>query len=461
MHPPILVEAERLHQEKKFQESAVLYDRILAQNEDNPYILAGLAQNLLRDSRSVGTAIALYLYAIEMFKKKNTKVPVELYSNLGLTYKFSGQMEKAVKWLKKAVDTEPTAAVLCNYGQVFVESDDPTKGRSELERAVKLDATHALAHWNLALSLLCTAREDDGWARAWDEYEWGLHDGAPRERRKNCDLPDWDGTPGKKVLVHGEQGIGDEIMFASMLPDMMKDAEVVLDCHPRLAALFDRSFGVKCYGTRKDRDSDWIAQEKPDALISLGSLGKFYRRRNADFPGTPYLKADPLPREHGRLRVGISWTGGRLAGRVAKRTVPLNWWRSILDNDCEFVSLQYTDGAQPEIESVNKLGYSVRQLPEAQAEDYYETARAVASCDLVITVCTSIVHLAGALGVPCWVMTPQAPAWRYQYRGGMPWYRSVRLYRQMESKADAWIPVVQRVGLDLSDLLAQRAEKAA
>ena len=79
----------------------------------------------------------------------------------------------------------------------------------------------------------------------------------------------------------------------------------------------------------------------------------------------------------------------------------------------------------------------------------------------MISVCTSVVHLAGALGVPCWVMTPKAPAWRYQHTGGMPWYRSVRLYRQMEAKADAWIPVLQRIGLDLSDLVDARRAKAA
>ena len=72
----------------------------------------------------------------------------------------------------------------------------------------------------------------------------------------------------------------------------------------------------------------------------------------------------------------------------------------------------------------------------------------------MISVCTSVVHLAGALGVPCWVMTPKRPAWRYQNSGGMPWYRSVRLYRQPEDNDNAWIPVVERVGFDLSELVA-------
>jgi ADP-heptose:LPS heptosyltransferase len=122
------------------------------------------------------------------------------------------------------------------------------------------------------------------------------------------------------------------------------------------------------------------------------------------------------------------------------------------------VSLQYTD-CEDEIAVVEALGYQIKQFPEVKAHDYYETAKLVQSCDLVISVCTSVVHLAGALGVPCWVMTPFAPAWRYQHKGPMPWYRSVRLYRQPDERADSWIPVVQRIGLDLEDLLNERREK--
>jgi hypothetical protein len=161
----------------------------------------------------------------------------------------------------------------------------------------------------------------------------------------------------------------------------------------------------------------------------------------------PYLKAEAAPKGE-KFRVGISWTGGQKAGRVQTRSVPLPWWPSILNNQCEFVSLQYTD-CDAELEVMAKQGYDIKTFPEVKAEDYYETAKLVMSCDLIITVCTSVVHLAGALGVPCWVMVPSRPAWRYGVSGPMPWYRSVRLYRQR----DSWMPVVERVGFDLSELL--------
>ena len=110
---------------------------------------------------------------------------------------------------------------------------------------------------------------------------------------------------------------------------------------------------------------------------------------------------------------------------------------------------------------MNARGFNIAKPPAAKAQDYYETARLVASCDLVISVCTSIVHLAGALGVPCWVMTPNKPAWRYGLQGGMVWYRSVRLYRQPQGDSHAWIPVVKRIGLDLADKLAGKLVRAA
>jgi len=253
-------------------------------------------------------------------------------------------------------------------------------------------------------------------------------------------------------------------MFASMIPDVMKTNEVILDCHPRLKTFFERSFpGVKCYGTRKDAELPWVKDEDFQWQCAMGSLGKFYRRSREAFPGTPYLKADPLPRG-AKFRVGISWTGGKKASRVARRTVPLSWWDSIFANQVngvEFVSLQYTD-CEAEIEQFEReTAYKVLQFHESKSQDYYEAARLTASCDLVITVCTSILHVAGALGVPCWIMVPTRPDWRCQMSGPMPWYRSVRQYRQPEEGMAGWLAVTQRIGLDLSDLTAQKKQRTA
>lgn len=455
---PLLERADKLNEEGQYDEALEIYDQLLTQNPDHPMLLATVATVLMRNPKTLGQAIALFHRSLD---KAKGKMPTEVLSNLGLTYKHSGQPQKAMEWMKKAVDLDPTAGTLCNYGCLFVETDKAAEGAKFLERAIRMEPSLALAHWNLSLLLLQNAHQSGEWGRAWDEYEYGQHEGGMRVVKKHVPLKEWDGTPGQKVLIYGEQGIGDEIMFASMLPEVLKTNEVILDAHPRLTTIFEKNFGVKCYGTRKEAGFQFLDEEKPDAMIAIGSLGKFYRRTRESFPGTPYLKAEPLPRVQ-KFRVGISWTGGRLLNRVARRTVPLNWWRSILDiPGVEFVSLQYTEGSKDEIESVNRLGYQITEPPEAKSEDYYETARLVASCDLVITVCTSVVHLAGALGVPTWVMVPKHPAWRYQSSGRMPWYQSVRLYRQPEAEDGAWIPVVQRVGLDLDELMHGAQRKVA
>ena len=438
-------QATALHVEGKFEEAELLYDQLLSQNHDNAGLL-GTVGTLYLAMGKPGLAITLLEHALA--KSKNGRAS-DVLSNLGLAYKQCGLREKSAKYMKEAIGDhlDPSPEAMTNYGALFIEHEDRAIGKKYLEKAISEKPELALAHWNYALILLSEGK----WETAWDEHELGFGCKS-RIDRQYGDMPEWDGSPNKTVLIYGEQGIGDEIMFASMLPDVMKTNEVILECHKRLKTLFENSFGIKCYGTREDSEIDWLDRHRFDAKCSIGSLGKFYRRSKEAFPGTPYLLAPSLPKAD-RFRVGISWTGGKKATRVVKRTVPLSWWKTILNNDCEFVSLQYTD-CSDEIRIVNEMGYNIKEFDAVKAEDYNETAKLVKSCDLVISVCTSVVHLAGALGVPCWVMTPHAPAWRYGVTGPMPWYRSVRLYRQAQTSVEAWIPVVQKIGFDLDELLS-------
>ena len=144
-------------------------------------------------------------------------------------------------------------------------------------------------------------------------------------------------------------------------------------------------------------------------------------------------------------------------GRVQKRSVPLSWWKPILDiPGIEFVSLQYGDGKEEELDVMDALGYDIKRMNECvDASDYYETAKLVQSCDLVISIATTVYHLAGALGIPAWVMVPCYPPWREANSGGNPWYRSVRTYRQPAPEPDAWMPVLELVGFDLKELVSR------
>lgn len=449
MSEQIWEQATKLHLEKQYDEAEKLYDLILAQNPHNPGLLATIGTLYLQTNR-FGMAIALLEHAS---KKQPTS---DVLCNLAIAYKQSGQIAKAHENFEKAVKKHPTASALGNYAALFTNNGTPDKAISIARKAIKIDPDCTMAHWNMALSLL----EKGEWEEAWKEHEWGFKSGMRVDR----EIPGtqlWDGKAKGKVAVYGEQGIGDEIMFATMLPDLMKTNEVVFECHKRLVHLFQEAFpDLVCIGTREDKVINWHEEHRPDYRISIGSLGQYYRNKREDFPGTPYLKAETAPRGD-KFRVGISWTGGLKPGRVATRTVPLAWWKSILGNNAEFISLQYTD-CKDEIDTLNSVaGYDIKQFDGVKAEDYYETAKLVMSCDLVISCCTSVIHLAGALGVPCWVMVPNRPAWRYGVAGPMPWYRSVRLYRQPAGDANSWMPVIQQVGYDLEQLIQSKERKAA
>jgi len=442
-------EAAEHHSNGRYAEAEKAYDMLLTQNHENGGLLATMGTMYLQTGK--------YGLAIHMLEaaKKNKFDGSDVLSNLSLAYKNSGQAEKAKQYIEQACNVpDPCSGALANYSGFFTNVGNPEKCLELCNQAIAKEPNLVVAHWNKSLALLELGR----WEEAWDEHEWGLkgHKGISPMRvdRTIGDIPMWDGTPGKTVLAIGEQGLGDEIMFASMIHDLMQVGNVVIECHKRLKTLFEKSFNVPCHGTREDTTIDWIDRHKIDARIHMGSLGKFFRRTKEAFPGTPYLKADPILPRGDKPRVGISWFGGGAKhGRIKTRTIPLTWWQPILDNDCEFVSVQYKE--KNEIGIVEKLGYEVKLfdwIPDQEA-DYLKTAEVVASCDLIITVCTSVVHLAGALGIPCWVMTPNKPAWRYGVNGPMPWYRSVRLYRQAPNQP--WTPVIQKVAEDLQKLISK------
>jgi hypothetical protein len=436
-------QAQLLQVSGKYAEAEPIYDQLLTQNHDNPGLLATLGTLYLQMDK-LGLAISLLERAV-------SKNPCgDVFCNLGIAYKQSGQYEKCKEAFKRAMKFNPSAETMANYAALFVNVGTPDEAVKHAKKALKADPNCPMAHWNLGIAEL----ELGNWESGWEHHEWGYKTMPPMRIHRGRELPEWDGSPGK-VWVYGEQGIGDEIMFASMIPDLLKTNEVVFECHQRLQTLFKKSFGIECIGTREEKETPWVKDHNPQWRISVASLGKFFRKNRESFPGTPYLKAEPLETPK-KYRVGISWTGGLKPGRIATRAVPLPWWDSILANDCEFVSLQYTD-CEADLQAVEKKGFSIKTYPEVTAHDYYETARLVKSCDLVISVCTSVIHLAGALGVPCWVMTPNKPAWRYGVSGGMPWYRSVRLYRQK----DDWMPVIERIGFDLSEILYSLNRKQA
>jgi hypothetical protein len=245
-------------------------------------------------------------------------------------------------------------------------------------------------------------------------------------------------------VVFGEQGLGDEICAASALPEIIAaqkaaGGRVIVDCDKRLEGMFRRSFpDATVHGTRADKVLKWPESDRNiGASIAGFETLKYFRTKAEDFPGTPYIEPCPdrtamwRSRKNGKPTIGIAWTGGTFKNAGTFRNLPVKEWQPLFDSiDANWVSLQYKD-ASKEIE-----GTPVKQYPWATlTKDYDDTAALVASCDLVISMQTSVCHLAGALGVPTWILIPKTSQWRYgEEYTDLPWYKSARLFRQ----ADSW-----------------------
>ncbi|HEY0837123.1 MAG TPA: tetratricopeptide repeat protein, partial [Azospirillum sp.] len=327
-------------------------------------------------------------------------------------------------------------------------------------RAVRLRPDYADAHWNLALALLLAGHDREGG----DEYEWRWRTPAFLFPWRGFPQPAWDGTahPGTRVLIWGEQGVGDEVMFAGLVPDVLATgARCVLECDARLVALFRRSFPGVAAVARQDPPAPELRDPAITHQVAAGSVAQRLRAAGqAPQPRRPYLTADAawqaeLRGRYGRLAqgrriVGISWRSGnqRLGGT---RTISLAAWSPILRTPgVLFVNLQYGDCAADL--AAARAASGVEVLHDSGVDplrDLDQFAAQVAAMDLVVSIANTTIHMAGALGVPAWTAQPAPPDWRWGVEGERgPWYPCVRVFRQ--EQAAGWGAVVARIAAELA-----------
>jgi hypothetical protein len=379
----------------------------------------------------------------------------EALLNLGAAYKAEHQNETASKIWADALRHEKMprerAKIMTNIGGLYVNEGQPALAVEWCDKALAEDPKCHHAHAQRGIACLELGR----WREGWEGWSHTFASGD-RTIRSYGDLPVWDGTPGQHVIAWGDQGIGDEIFYASCLKDLERVCrKVTLDCHPRLPALFARSFPeITVHGTRKDlTELDWLLDCDADAAICVADLPTFFRKQG-EWTGAPYLRAyNDIPRTN-RKRVGISWTGGSKRTRQDLRSLPIDTLAPILRarDDVEWFSLQYTpDAARDVCEVEERTGIRIAHYPGfVECFDYDRTAAFVNSLDLVITVATTVHHLAGALGVPVWTLVPSRPSWRYRLSGErVPWYGSARMFRQ-EADGD-WSAPVEKIARAIVD----------
>jgi len=393
---------------------------------------------------------------------------IEAINNMGYCHKKLHQGSEANAAFKRVIDliesgeietsAQNKAEFYTNYGSMFVATGTPDEAIALFDKAAEY-ADIKMAKYNRALVYL----EKGDYVRGFEGWDEGDRVDKLKVRHYGHEnLPVWNGEPGKTVVVVGEQGIGDELMFGTILPDIMRDCKVILDAHPRLADMFRRSFPhIDVYGTRKDGWLDWGKRYQLDAKILLGSLPKFYRHGVSDFPKKPYLIVDPaldtryaekLASMGDKPKIGISWRGGIKQTGSNHRYIPLEQWLDILKLDCDFISLQYDKGITGDVEKFNTdNNVKIHHWPE-MLENYEHTAALVNNLDLVISVPQSVVHLAGVLGTLTWQLVPIKTLWQAGVYGqDMPWYDCVS--NKWQATEGRWDSVLMNVKDELCSLL--------
>jgi Flp pilus assembly protein TadD len=437
-------EARRLSHEGQYQESMQLCNDILADNFDDPIALFILGYCLLKTER-FGLAYNLFRRCSDLNPTRS-----EPWNNAGMCHQETWNLDDAEKCFRKSLQLEPDdAAAMQNLALIYVNRCLPDEALKWISRAGKTGEQSWEALDNKALALLMKGEWKEGWAC----YRATAGRDKVRQLRSYCDPEEkmWAGEKGS-VVVYGTQGIGDELSFASCIPDALEKAEIIIDCDHRLEGIFKRSFPkAKVYGTRF-KDVTW--RERVDYSIPIDCLPSLFRNRNEDFPGTPYLKADPERRIQWRALfdtmrkpvIGIAWTGGRKNTGKRKRSLSLDDLEPILRSiDATWVSLEYVDHSDHIEAFTKRTGIQIHEWKRAtQTQDYDDTAALVAELDCVVSVTTAVIHLAGALGKDCYCLVPSLPRWFYRVEGdGLPWYKSVRLYRQ--KRGESWAAAINDV----------------
>jgi tetratricopeptide (TPR) repeat protein len=415
-----------------------------------------------------GLAAVVTSAAIDARASRGGQFP-EALLNLGGSYKAGRQNDMAERIWAKALSCEQQprrrAIIMSNMAGLYVNEGQPERAIEWCDWALKEDPGCHAAATQRGMACLELGRWREGW-EGW-RHTYASHDRRHRNYGEN--IPQWTGAMGQTVIVYGDQGVGDEIYYASCLADMAEVCrKVILDCHPRLDKLFARSFPeFEVYGTRKDlTELPWLRDCGAQAAVALADLPGHFRNTDAEWgDGRAYLKAETPGIVVGARfspRIGISWTGGTKRTRSDLRSIPIEMLEPILRArpDAQWFSLQYTpdkaenqpDAARQVCELEERTGLRISHYPGwVECFDYDHTASFVSSLDLVITVCTTVHHLAGSIGVPVWTLVPSRPSWRYQLKGErLPWYGSARLFRQ-ETDGD-WSGPIVRVAQELERL---------
>jgi len=418
--------------------------------------------NTLQEQGKLEESIEAYQKAIEIEPDYT-----DAHNNLGNALREQGRLEEAVEAYQQAIEIEPNyTGAHNNLGNALREQGRLEEAVEACQQAIEIEPDHADAHNNLGIILLLKGNLLQGWK----EYEWRWKCSDSLSENRNFPQPPWDRTNlnDKSILIWAEQGIGDEIMFASILSTLSQMTErIIVECDIRLVPLFQHSFPQIQFFSRQNPFHPHLLDKNIDYQIPMGSLGQWFRTDEDSFKQSKqsYLTAcvnrsAKIRRRYqkladGRMLVGISWksTGINQRRALLKSTVLEDWTSILLHKDCYFINLQYGDVKEELAQFQQQMDLMIYQDEEIDSlQNLDDFAAQVSALDLVISIDNTTVHMAGALGKQVWALLPYIPDWRWMLaREDTPWYPSMRLFRQNETRD--WSGVFSQVRSELEQYM--------
>ncbi|MDM8535860.1 tetratricopeptide repeat-containing glycosyltransferase family protein [Desulfobacterales bacterium HSG17] len=461
----MLQEIVRLHSQRNLNDAEVLCQQILSLEPDNPDanhflgIIAFEAGNFPVAKIYVNKAISLmphnascylnmgniiqqegdYHEAIKWYDKVLSFDYAEkhkVYNNLGVLQIKMGRFDEAIEKLNKAVEITPQySEAHNNIGEAYKHLGMYEKSLEACEKAIQISPEFEAARWNRAILWLLKGNFQQGWP----EYEWRWK--RPTTPKRKIDAGKvWDGTSfaGKTLFVYEEQGMGDTLQFIRYLPLLKQlGGHVIFEVLTPMIRLVESFQGFDRLWVGM-RNVDTRPVDRFDYHIPLLSLPGILNTTLKDIPAEiPYLKSDRQLVQiwkdkidnQGQFKIGIVWAGHPSHTNDHNRSVTLSAFSSLKDiKGVKLFSLQkekyekWTD-VDPQQIFDQDLG--------EQISDFADTAAIIENLDLVISVDTAVVHLAGAMGKNVWTLLPFSPDWRWMIdRDDSPWYPTMRLFRQ-------------------------------
>jgi tetratricopeptide (TPR) repeat protein len=442
---------------EQYDEAISCYRRALRINPKHISSLNNLG-NALHITNQFDEAVKTYRMILQI-----EPTNISLYVNMAIILKDADQLDEACDYANRAIDKGATGKLLATayntLGLVCNTRLMLSDAFSYFDKALEIVPDFIEAHINKSFAKFCAGEIDE----AWREYFWHYKQVKMHKVFEQFPQPLWQGEhlANKSIVIWAEQGLGDEILFASMFNDVIKQADQCLvECDARLMSLFSRSFpGVK-FVKRNVPNSVELFDKTFDYHSPAANLGQYLRNEFTKFPEkTGYLVAEPgrvsdwhdkLSAISDRPKIGICWRSMLSTTARSKHYSTLLEWTDILQNDqFDFVNLQYDNCEQELQELKDKTGITVHDMGVDLLNDLDEAAALTTALDMVISAGTSVASMAGALGKKTYLLLPDAYNWTMLGSEAMPWYKNTTVF--IKQPDEQWQDVLLRISATINN----------